>query len=190
MTALINASKIVQDDKDFMLRLYQEFKPLMFATARRYISNPSDCEDVVQDSIVKLIEKIDTLRGKDRCILGSYIVFTIRNTAINYLRRQNVINAHSGSLALQYDELESTELSLDELMSLAERRAKLSEIWDQLPEEDRVLLGGKYILGYADRELAAQLNCKPSSIRMKLTRARRKAFKLLVSDSEVDYDKT
>lgn len=190
MISLINASSIAQDDKDFMLRLYQEFKPLMFATARKYVSNISDCEDIVQDCIVKLIEKIDTLREKDRCSLCSYIVFTVRNTAINFLKRQGIINAHFSSLDLQYDELESKEPSLDELMALAERRAKLSDVWDQLPEEDRTLLEGKYILGYADKELAAQLNCNPSSIRMKLTRARRKALKLLISNSEVDYDKT
>ena len=45
--------------------------------------------------------------------------------------------------------------------------------------EDRALLEGKYILGDSDEMLARTLHCKPSSIRMKLTRARRRALKLL-----------
>lgn len=49
----------------------------------------------------------------------------------------------------------------------------------QLSAEDRALLEGKYILGDSDEMLARTLHCKPSSIRMKLTRARRRALKLL-----------
>lgn len=186
MAAQISPASNDQDNKDFVLRLYQEFKPLMFAIARKYISNPSDCEDVVQDSLVKLIKKVDTLRGKDRCILSSYIVFTIRNTAINHIKHQHVVDVHSSSLDAQYSDVESSEPSLDELMALAERRAKLTGIWDQLREEDRTLLEGKYIFGNTDKELAAQLNCKPASIRMKLTRARRKALKLLIKNGGGD----
>lgn len=52
------------NDREFMLWLYQEFKKLMFATARQYVPNPSDCEDIIQDCLVKLIEKISVLRGK------------------------------------------------------------------------------------------------------------------------------
>ena len=81
------------NDREFMLWLYQEFKKLMFATVRQYVSNPSDCEDIIQDCLVKLIEKIPVLREKKRCIVCSYVVYTVRNTSINYLRRQKVINS-------------------------------------------------------------------------------------------------
>ena len=37
----------------------------------------------------------------------------------------------------------------------------------------------KKLKDYTDEELAEQLGCKASSIRMKLTRARRKAFQIL-----------
>ena len=49
-----------------------------------------------------------------------------------------------------------------------------------LSENDQLLLEGKYLLGYTDTELASLLKCKVGSIRMKLTRARRKALKLIV----------
>lgn len=41
---------------------------------------------------------------------------------------------------------------------------------------------GKYILGYTDAELADMLGCKKSSVRMKLTRARRRAFQLMTEE--------
>lgn len=68
----------------------------------------------------------------------------------------------------------------DNLVLLSEQREQLWKIWRLLPREDRYLLEGKYILGYSDQQLAASLSCKPNSIRMKLTRARRRAMKLLL----------
>ena len=40
-------------------------------------------------------------------------------------------------------------------------------------EEEKQLLYGKYLMDLSDAELAQMLGCKPSSVRMKLTRARR-----------------
>ena len=41
------------------------------------------------------------------------------------------------------------------------------------------LLRGKYIEGKSAQELAEMLGCKPDSIRMKMLRARRRAFHIL-----------
>ena len=69
--------------------------------------------------------------------------------------------------------------SLDEQVSLSELKARLSALWPRFSEEEQILLEGKYILGYTDQELALQVECKPASIRMKLTRARRRALQIL-----------
>ena len=144
-------------DEAFILWLYDEFKPIMFATAGKYMNNSSDREDLVQACLLKLIEKVDTLRGKNRNVLCSYIVYTIKNTAINHLKHQSIVNAHTN---------------------------QLYKVWDQLSDEDRNLLEGKYILDQTDNQLATQFHCKPSSIRMKLTRARRKALQLIADKEE------
>lgn len=59
---------------------------------------------------------------------------------------------------------------------MSERRAEFIEIWDSLPDDTKILLEGKYILGLSDEELATEFDCSPDSIRMKLTRARRLAL--------------
>jgi len=81
----------------------------------------------------------------------------------------------------------SSEISLDKLMMLSERLDQLAKIWPQLSWEDQFLLEGKYILGYNNQELAEKLLCKPSSIRMKLTRTRRSALSLLLKLEGVDH---
>jgi len=73
-------------DQQFMVSVYQDHKYIMFGTAKKYLSNDSVCEDLVQESLIKLIPKIDILRHLERCKLTAYIVSTVRNTARNYLR--------------------------------------------------------------------------------------------------------
>ena len=74
------------------------------------------------------------------------------------------------------------ETSLGERIIFEEQKDRLMQIWGSLPEEDQLLLEGKYILGYKDTELADMLGCKKDSIRMKLTRARRRAFQLMTEE--------
>ena len=64
-------------------------------------------------------------------------------------------------------------------METEELRKHLSAVLDEISNDDRVLLEGKYILQYSDATLAMMLHCKTGSIRMKLTRARRNALNLM-----------
>lgn len=177
----------VQDpnDRDFMLWVYGEFKNLMYSTAYKYTSKPDAADDIVQDALVNLIKKVDTLRPMKRHILAGYIVATIRNRAINELKSR----AYQQENIMDYSESAILEdFPLDRLMILAEQRAQLGKIWTRLSDEDRFLLEGRYILGYTDQEMAESLRCKPDSIRMKLTRARRKALTFLLEEGGDCYE--
>ena len=168
------------DDKEYMLWIYEEFQNLMFYTAKKYINDQMTCEDIVQECIVKLIQKIDVIRGKERCILAGYIVSIIRNVSINYLKSEGVRQKHSvGFDEETMDQLPSPELSIEEILLAKEKSSLISIAMEQLSVTERLLLEGKYILEYSDDELAKQLNCKSGSIRMKLTRARRHALSIL-----------
>ena len=65
-------------------------------------------------------------------------------------------------------------LPADARLLADEHRAVFLRAYQSLPPEDRFLLEGKYILQCSNEELAAQLNCKPDSIRMKLYRVRKR----------------
>ena len=166
------------DNRDFMLSIFEQHEKLMFYTARKLISDPEDVKDIVQDSVLLLLKKIDQLRSFDDLHLAGYVRLTVRNTSINFLKRRNLSEEKVESLQT-IDQGKDDVLSLDDLLILAERKDRLYSVLEELEIEDRLLLEGKYLLDYTDEELAEQLGCKASSIRMKLTRARRKAFQLL-----------
>lgn len=163
-------------DREFMLKLYQEYRGLMFSTAEKFISDPDEREDVVQDSLERLLRHADALRWKERPVQAAYVVQTVRNTAINHLRRKDVENRRTGAPEDGRELPEPRSLTLEELMDIRERGAHIREILAGLTETDRLLLTGKYILGYSDAELAEEVGVKPDSIRMMLTRARRRAI--------------
>lgn len=168
-------------DQELMERIYREFKRLMFSTAKKYVADEMNQEDIVQSSLVKLIKRVSVLRTLKRGPLVCYIVYTVKSVAVDFLRDKYKREEHIvGLWDIDIEEMDS----LDGLIVLREPVAQLRSIWELLPEEDQRLLWGKYIAGYTDKELAADFKCKPSSIRMKLTRARRRAFELL-SEKEV-----
>ena len=177
------------NDKEFIIWLYMEYKELMYSTAYRYVDTQQMAEDIVQDSLVKLIRKTDTLRTLAGPALGGYIVSTIRNTAINVLKSKNREALHVTSLSEDFAVDPLSEPSLDAMMIASESNRRLADIWPDLTWSEQLLLEGKYFLGFTDQELARQLKCKASSIRMKLTRARRKAMALLLEEEGDDDGK-
>ncbi|MGI6027926.1 MAG: RNA polymerase sigma factor [Candidatus Heteroscillospira sp.] len=181
MLIILDSHNNGTSDQEFILELYNNFGRLMFATAKKYTSNNSVCEDIIQDSLVKLIGKVSLLRKFDRCVLTSYIVSTVRNTSINHLRRKALEQKIMNPYIELSDADEASPLPTDEIISSMEDHEILSAAWNSLDEDDRFLLEGKYFLDYSDSELAEMLSCKPVSIRMKLTRARRKLMTKLVS---------
>ena len=61
---------------------------------------------------------------------------------------------------------------------------RMANIWGKLDERSRFALEARYILEKTDEEIAESLDIASSSVRMVLTRARRKAFDLMEATVE------
>jgi len=175
------------EDREFLDRLYIRFERLIYSTAYRYAQNREDVQDIVQDSLEKMVRYVKRLRKLDDCVLTSSVVILTRNTAINHAAHRNVIQKHRTCDGWDCDWFPAPlpAGSVEQMVALSEGRELLNRLWPRLPEDCRILLEGKFILGLPDNELAQLLGCKPSSVRMKLTRARRKA---LAEAKRIGYD--
>jgi len=178
MLAFICALPEEPSDCTFILDIYQRFQRLMFSTAQKYGQENDFPEEVVQESLVKLIRKVDLLRELSPKALASYVIAVTRNTAVDCIRFRERRNTASLDDEAFFD-LEAPLAPLDELMGDKERGRRLASALRKLTDADRILLEGKYLLEYSDETLAGQLGCQPGSIRAKLSRARRRAFKVL-----------
>lgn len=166
------------DDQTFICHLYEEYEQLMFWTAAKYLNNIEDRKDAVQDAIIALIRNLETIKRLKDSYLRTYIVYTVESRSINLVKRKNI------ELRL-FDDLDSVPVGTsvdmieDSLLQMTMRHT-ISDIWTKLSTQDKILLESKYILRYNDNEIGEMLGCKASSVRMYLTRARRKAMELIL----------
>lgn len=174
------------DDRTFMSELYTKYIRLMYYIAKKWTSKLEEQEDIVQEALMKLVEKVGRLRELDEPRRANYISHTVRNTAIKHLEKKS----RESRILLDMDISQLNYACSDEYFSLDEQfiqkewRAEFRRIWEQLPEREKLLLEGKYIFGESNEEIAQWMNCRPASVRMALTRARRMVLQKLMRGEE------
>ena len=171
-----------ESDKAFFHHFFEENKRLIFSIAMRYARNKVDCEDLVQNSLLRLMHNISTLRELNRCKTATYIVLTIRTAYLDsekQKRKENLIFMDDEALeALMVEKLISQDR--DNAISAKQAVDKLKTV---LSPREWCILEGKYILGLSQKELGSLLGVAPDSVRMVLHRARTKAKAVLKEDS-------
>lgn len=177
---------IIEDDDDrvFMEQLFVDYHRLMYHEIFKLIHDQWAVEDVMQSTLVRLIDKIPELRSKDRNHLVNYIITASKNQSRNYLRD---FGRHSASDLQEFMEYEDPNMdggAIELQIIKKEDLEELAHIWTQLDDRTRYLLEGHYILNLPAAEMARELNIKPASLRMALTRARKTAYQLLQDKSK------
>ena len=76
-----------EDDRDFMAELYERYRRLMLSEIYKLIHDPWVAEDLMQDTVVKLIDKVDLLKTMNAKRLSAYAVTAAKNGARDYLRK-------------------------------------------------------------------------------------------------------
>ena len=180
------------DDRAFMQEVYQQNERLMYAIALKYASNTQDCEDIVHDTVEKLCKNIAKIKELPNSALRAYVVYAVRNTAINFRKHQATINRHIQQLSgddsnSEYDQPESI---IERIEDLQEKRTRLTKVWTQLTDAEQELLYRKYVLDQTTEELAGIFQCSRDSIRMRLSRARRKSLRLMKGEGTNDETRT
>ena len=75
---------------------------------------------------------------------------------------------------------------LDDYLIQKDRLSSLKSIWPKLDNRSQNLLEAKYILGKLDSDIAKELDIKEASVRMALSRARKKAYELIKREVGID----
>lgn len=171
----------IQDESDraYMEWVFQTYQRLMYHSVMEKLNDPWQADDVIQESVVKLIDKIGILRRLSESKRRNYIITTAKNTAISYLRREALREG------IPYDDWvmdcigTESEEDPESLVLHQEEMELLQYVWDDLDERSRYLLSSRYILEQTFEEMARELGVSSGSVRMLLTRAKRSALALI-----------
>lgn len=178
-------------DQQFMIELYETQKERMVKIVRKYVFEDDYVEDVVQESVARLCRNVDTLKQLERCKLEAYIVYTVRHASYSHNSRMKREKER-----LIYDEddrllrlLRTGERFVEDELVHMEKIAKIRSILRRLPANEQDIIIRKYYLKQGDFEIAEAHGLKADSIRMKLTRIRRKFFEMMKEEG-VTYEIT
>ena len=166
------------EDHEIITDFFIQNKMLLYREAWQYLSVKEDVEDIVCETLVRIIahmEKFRTLLPYERIQYSKAIV---RNLSYIHLKRNSLLTM------VPFEDID-TYLAVEESQlpeNIVDQQIKLEQIrkvWGEIPVEERLLLEQKYVLDWSDKELAAVLSVQPQSVRMRLTRAKRKVIQLL-----------
>ena len=73
-------------DRDALAELYGRARTAVYALALSYLKNPTEAEDVTQDTFVQIWEKAPAYRSEGKAL--AWIMTIARNLALMRLRRQ------------------------------------------------------------------------------------------------------
>ena len=170
-----------ESDRLFLEELYDNYNNLMFKQARRYLQNQADVEDVVQQSFVKLIRYLPTLKKLNRNTLSVYIVNVIRSCSIDICRKRKTEKENVFSDFFEgYEETLEDDFDTDCVMDTFISMQQITNAISQLPEKNQFVLEAKYLQCWRDSEIAEVLGIKKNTVRTRLFRAKNKVLEIIL----------
>lgn len=176
------------NDADFIEALYLKNRAFLFQKAGSYTQNSDAREDIIQETVLRLIRNVDKLRMLSPTALLCYLSLTVRSAALNYFKSETRDSLN----ALPLSESEETcdvwsercrvQLSLEEQILIGQRDEEIHAAINRLSDRDQLLLAGKYFLELDNSELADLMGVSRDHLRVLLYRVRERAKKELIKE--------
>lgn len=148
----------------------------------RLLPDPSEAEEVVQDSLLRALNRLDAFDGS-RGSLATWLSTIAWRTALNHLR------SHPRRQTLSFEELhqeEPSEEQLDEAFSSGRpsRVEALVQALSLLSAEERALLSMRYTEELSLDEIAVITESDASALASRLYRIRKKLYNLILKTEQ------
>lgn len=173
-----------EDNREYMTRLYRDYQALMLKTAWEYSQDSATVEDIVSDSCVSLIQHLNQLKAMDKPALRAYIVITVRNKALDDLRRQAL--RRKSFVTMDENTLDSLEetTSFERKLSLRQEMETVREAIANLPADEQDVLRMKFFRHMTDKEIAARMEIAENRVRVLIMRSRKKLKQMLYREED------
>ncbi len=170
---LIRRAKAGEDEA--FTELVELFGNRIYNLALRILRKSDDAADVVQETFIKVYEKIQTFDGRSNFFTWLYRIAT--NEALMKLRKEKRTVLSDGELEKYYDRPNSVEIQEWQSVPLQkmltrEFRAHLDRAVDSLPEIYRSVFVLRDLENASTRETSKILGITETNVKVRLKRAR------------------
>ena len=163
--------------------LQRAYRPRIYQLAMRYMKNPEDAEEVTQDVLLRVHQKVEAFRGDSA--LSSWIYRITFNSAMSRLRSAKFSrplevlhadlrspNDSQDAARSQHPEVADWSSLADDQLHRAELRQRLVAALKELPEIYRTPVLLRDVQGLSTGEASAVLKLKPQTLKSRLHRGR------------------
>jgi len=156
------------DEQAFELFFYK-FNSRLCAFANKFLDDPEEAQEVVQDIFVKIWESRDEIDPESS--LKSYVFKCVQNLSINRLRRKKVESRYTEIYRLVY--IDNVEFSAHESLLAKELEAHIIHSINKLPSECRKIFELSRSEGLKYREIAEALHISVKTVETQMSKALR-----------------
>lgn len=160
--------------------LVHRYQRRLFAICVRVLGSPSDAEDAVQETFVRLARGAESFRGDAK--LSTWLYRVARNVCTDHVR----YDARRPSTPVEDITAVGTEPVADDVIGARETAMTVEAALAQLDEQSRMLLLLVAVEGLSYAEAAASLDLPVGTVKSRVSRARVRLGELLAERLETD----
>jgi RNA polymerase sigma-70 factor (ECF subfamily) len=169
-----NNADLIQKASSGDLAAYQKFIRLyssrVHAIAYQMVGNSIDAQDIAQEVFVRLHRSLHTY--KPRFSFMTWLYRLTVNYSIDYLRKHRQQKKISLENVQDESMLKDRAPSPDRSLELNELKGAIQKISEGLTWKQRKVFVLRDLQGFSTEETAQILNCRPSTVRVHLSKAR------------------
>ncbi|MBP7507085.1 MAG: sigma-70 family RNA polymerase sigma factor [Prolixibacteraceae bacterium] len=157
--------------------LYKNNAAGLKGVCRRYVGSKEIAEDLVQETFITAMEKIQSFKGWGS--IEGWMKKIAINKSLIYLRERQKSDIPSDDLVNKSDNNTEMEQSTNSVRAIIEQasfsKEELLSVIDELPEHHKTVFNLYVIDGYSHNKIAEMLNISTGTSKSHLSRARKKA---------------
>lgn len=174
---------VSRHDRHAQQRMLQSYGSMVFGLVGRIITSQEDAEEVYQDVFVKIFRNIDAY-DESKASLTTWISRIAYNESVSFARRNKppiiyVDDSEVDLESIQDDTLARVFQQQDESTILLIEKAL-----DYLPPEELALITMFYFDDKSIKDIAFITESTPSNVATRLSRTRRKLYRIIKSFKE------
>jgi len=154
-----------------------ESEGLLRAYLFRYVRNPADVDELLQETYARLLVAHPTGCGEVRSVRALALTIA-RNVALDWLRHRDVVPMDLVSDLASLDVLDE-KAQVDEIVNSHQELALLAEVIAELPKRSRQVFTLRRVYGLSQREIAQRLGIREETVEQMLARAVRRCAEAL-----------
>ena len=156
-------------DQHAYANLVEKYKDAVFNVAYRMLSNPSEAEDIAQETFVRAYTQLHTYKDAHR--FSTWLLSIASHLSIDQLRRRRFLALPLDNVPL-LEWIADANVGPEEAALAVETSDEMQKLLSMLPAKYRAVLVLRYWHDLSYEEIATALRLTPALVKARLHRAR------------------